>query len=51
MSSAVISIPVSEELLHHIAEQASRTGIPTEEWISAALAERVQLEQWTQSFF
>ena len=51
MSTAHLTIPVSEELLHNIAEQASRTGMPTEEWISEALRERVLLERRTQDFF
>ncbi len=51
MSAANSSVPIAQDLLHDVEQQALHDGVPVQEWIALALAERVKIERQTEEFF
>jgi hypothetical protein len=51
MSAANSTIALPADLLHDISEEATREGVPTEEWVTKALAERLRAQRLTEEFF
>jgi hypothetical protein len=45
------TIPIPEELLRDISQQAVREGVPTEQWVFNALDERIRVQRQTEEFF
>ena len=51
MSAASHLIALPESLLHEAARQADSLGVSTEQWLEAAVVERIRLEKKTAEFF
>jgi hypothetical protein len=51
MSAASQMIALPESLLSEAAREAGLLGVSTEQWIEAALGERLRLEKKTAEFF
>jgi hypothetical protein len=51
MSAANSTIALPEELLRDISQEASREGVPTEEWVLNALTARVREQRQIEEFY
>jgi len=51
MTSANATFALPESLAEKVAQRANSAGLSAEQWIEAAVAERIRLEEQTSAFF